>query len=159
MIAPLLKPVSPVLFHRPLVSLWIALSLIGGKNPGEIISLIEEGKLRWAFDIRKKWGKRREIRILAQSINEYLTGSAAPNISEQQDFCQAMHSIFPMPKLSITACDIACAWNASPEHILNLCRSRQLGLAKGACNRRGRGGSPQVTMESAVEFLRKRRFL
>ena len=158
MIAPLIKPVSPVLFRRPLVTLWMGLTLIGGKNPEEIITLVEEGQLRWAFDIGKKGRKRREIRILAQSINEYLTCSAAPNISEEQDFCQAMHSIFPMPE-PISAFEIACAWNASSGHILHLCRSREVSLAQGGCIRRGRTGSPMIKMESAVEFLRKRRFL
>jgi hypothetical protein len=150
-------PRRRIRFHRPLVSVWTALTLIGGDRPEEIIALIEEGQLRFAFDIRTKKAQVREIRILGQSINEFLAGDPAPAISEQDDFNLAMQAVFPAAMPAIPAFEIARAWNASRDHVLNLCRGRELSLVKGARIRRGRGGSPMVEMRSATEFLRQRR--
>ena len=152
-------PCRRIRFHRPLVSIWTTLTLIGGDRPEEIIALIENGELLFAFDVGSKRAKTREIRILGSSINEFLAGRPAPAISEQEDFNLAMQAVFPAPKPAIPAFEIARAWNACPGHIINLCRGRELNLVKGARIRRGRGGSPMVTMGSAVEFLRQRRCL
>ena len=152
-------PCRRIRFHRPLVSIWTALTLIGGDRPEEIIALIEEGQLRFAFDVRTKRAKTREIRILGSSINEFLAGRRAPAISEQEDFNLAMQAVFPAPKPVIPAFEIARAWNVSPDHLINLCRGRELNLVKGARIRRGRGGSPMVETRSATEFLRQRRML
>jgi hypothetical protein len=70
-----------------------------------------------------------------------------------------MQAVFPAPRPAITAFEISRAWNASPDHILNLCWARHLSLVKGTRCRRGRGGSPLVVTASAVEFLRQRRML
>ena len=121
--------------HRPLVSLWTALALIGGERPEQIITLIEQGNLRWAFDIGTK-GAKREIRILGKSILEYLAARATPGA---EDFNAAVKTVFPMPEWLIPAARIAYAWSTSPDHILNLCRGRELHFAKGPSGRPRRG--------------------
>ncbi len=147
-------------FKRPLVTISTALSLIGVDYPEQIIALIQGGQLRWAFDVSTKRSKRREIRILGESINEYLAGHPA---TEQQDFNVVMKAVFPEPKWAVPAFDIACAWNLSSTHFLALCRStpREINLVKGIEGRcrRGPGGSPLVEVGSAIAFLRRRRVL
>ena len=56
--------------RRPLVPMS-AVSMFLNKSAGEIISLIEDGRLRWVFDIRSAKSRRREVRVLRQSLFEY----------------------------------------------------------------------------------------
>jgi len=55
--------------RRPLLPLS-AVAMFLNKSAREILALIEDGKLRWAFDIRSAKSSRREIRVLRQSLFE-----------------------------------------------------------------------------------------
>jgi hypothetical protein len=56
--------------RRPLVPLP-AVSMFLDLTAKEVLALIEEGKLRWAFDIRTAHSGRREVRVLRQSLFEF----------------------------------------------------------------------------------------
>jgi hypothetical protein len=56
--------------RRPLVPMR-AVTMFLNKNSRDILSLIEDGKLRWAFDIRSARATRREVRVLRQSLFEF----------------------------------------------------------------------------------------
>jgi hypothetical protein len=56
--------------RRPLVPLT-AVSMFLDLTAKEVLALIEEGKLRWAFDIRTAHSERREVRVLRQSLFEF----------------------------------------------------------------------------------------
>jgi hypothetical protein len=47
-----------------------AVAMFLNKSNQEVLSLIEDGKLRWAFDIRSVKASRREVRVLRQSLFE-----------------------------------------------------------------------------------------
>jgi hypothetical protein len=150
---------APIPFRSAMISVWGAMALIGGKKPEEVIQLIEDGELAYAFDLALVPNSpKREIRILCASINDYLAGVRQQEDS-QEGFDLAMRSVFPSARPTISAADLAQAWNASPWHILNLYRANAIRLMKGSKPRRGPTGSPLVEVASAVAFLRARRVL
>ena len=83
--------------RRPLVPMSAVMMFLN-KRFTEVISLIEDGKLRWVFDIRSKNAKRREIRVLRQSLFEY-AGLLAPDPelveTEKEEFARIMELILP----------------------------------------------------------------
>jgi len=56
--------------RRPLVPLPAVMMFLD-RTANEVVELIEDGKLRWAFDIRTTKAGSREVRILRQSLFEY----------------------------------------------------------------------------------------
>lgn len=79
------KPVAPPVprafdfgftARRPLVPL-AAVTMFLDKSAREVLALIEQGELRWAFDIRSSKAERREVRVLRQSLFEF-TGLYSP---------------------------------------------------------------------------------
>ncbi len=81
--------------RRPLVPLS-AVTMFLNKSNREVISLIENGKLRWAFDIRSAKASRREIRVLRQSLFECAGLFSRDEImpeAEQGEFSKIMDSI------------------------------------------------------------------
>lgn len=83
--------------RRPLVPMSAVMMFLN-KRFGEVISLIEDGKLRWVFDIRSENAKRREIRVLRQSLFEYV-GLMSPDPelveTEREEFARIMSLILP----------------------------------------------------------------
>jgi hypothetical protein len=56
--------------RRPLVPMR-AVTMFLDRGPRQVLDLIEEGKLRWAFDIRSAGARHREVRVLRQSLFEF----------------------------------------------------------------------------------------
>ncbi len=83
--------------RRPLVPLR-AVTMFLNMNAREVLALIEEGKLRWAFDIRSGKAQRREVRVLRQSLFEF-TGLHAPTAradnAEREEFLKVIELILP----------------------------------------------------------------
>ena len=150
---------KPLKFKRPLVSVWTVLSVTDFKTEDEVPTAIDDGRLLYAFNIAGRKAKSRRVRVLAESVCDFVEGRQLPNLSEADEWRQVMNLIFPVPAPSIPAKEIALAWNISGTHILNLCDQKLLRVAKGSPRRTGLGGSPHVEYQSAVEFLKKRRIL
>jgi hypothetical protein len=68
---------------RPLVPMP-AIAMFLNQKPREVMELIENGQLRWAFDIRHPDVERREVRVLRQSLFEF-TGLYAPPTKSRRD--------------------------------------------------------------------------
>lgn len=81
--------------RRPLVPLS-AVAMFLNKSAREVLSLIEDGKLRWAFDIRSAKSSRREIRVLRESLFEcsglFSSGELLPE-AEKGEFSKVMDQI------------------------------------------------------------------
>jgi len=88
---------------RPLVPLAAAMLFLN-KNSKQVLALIEDGQLRWAFDIRRAGVERREVRVLRQSLFEF-TGLHAPPTERAGDteteFAEIMEKILP-PGMVVT---------------------------------------------------------
>ncbi len=83
--------------ERPLVPLAAAMLFLN-RNSKQVLALIEEGKLRWAFDIRREGVARREVRILRQSLFEFtglISPSVGPRLDEASEFAAVVGKILP----------------------------------------------------------------
>ena len=163
--------------RRPLVP-WPAVLMFLNQRPAKVLALIEEGKLRWAFDIRSAGAVTREIRVLRQSLFEY-TRLCVPDEkldeSDEREFAGIIDLILPpddVPKAgrkaarapvfalakpleaALRGTEVARCFSCSPQHVLKLVREKSLRVAEGC---RTAHGSPAVTRASVAEFLRKRR--
>jgi hypothetical protein len=152
-------PQGGIVFRRPLVPIITAIALIEVDHERQILELIDGGKLRWAFDVAGGDRRKREVRILGESINEYLTGHRPPPCSPEEDFARTIGIIFPNVPATIPTLPIAKALNVSEDHVLNLCRARLMRTANGQKWRRGKGGSARILTASVIEFLKRRRII
>jgi hypothetical protein len=91
--------------RRPLVPLP-AVSMFLDLTAKEVLALIEEGKLRWAFDIRTEHSGRREVRVLRQSLFELIglcERKRSANNSDTAEFREISELILPKGVLASPA--------------------------------------------------------
>jgi hypothetical protein len=73
-----------------------AVAMFLNRTSREVMSLIENGKLRWAFDIRSATASRREVRVLRQSLFEcaglFSRNELLPE-AEQGEFSKVMEKV------------------------------------------------------------------
>ena len=93
--------------RRPLVPLP-AVTMFLNRETRDVLTLIEGGQLRWAFDIRTAKSARREVRVLRQSLFEF-TGLYAPTElppdAEKTEFSKVIDLILP-PGITVATADI-----------------------------------------------------
>jgi hypothetical protein len=128
------------------------------RRENEIIAMIEEGLLLWAFDVRTPRAKLPEPRVLTESVEHYLAGKAAYAAEEETEWQRVVSLIFP-EKPTISTWELQRTLNCGRQHAINLFYARQFRAARGTRIRRGPGGSPQVETASVAEWLWKRRML
>jgi len=146
-----------------------------GVNEDEVLDLIQEGHLAWAWDIATKAAEKAETRIFARSVSAYQNSEYGPrSVANELTFDEVVALAFTgraNDRPWLWGREITRAFNCSSEHVLNLIREGSLSLLPGHVVpksqipnrksqigwRRGRGGSPCVSWVSAVEFLRRRR--
>lgn len=83
--------------RRPLVPLPTVMLYLN-LDQRDVLGLIEEGRLRWAFDIRSDGSANREVRVFRQSVLEYarICQSEAPaRESEDEEFRRVTDQIVP----------------------------------------------------------------
>jgi len=153
------SPAVALKLTRPLVSVWTVLSVTELSNEDAVLEAIESGELRWAFNIARPKSGKRSIRVLSQSVSEYIARTPAPRISDAEELAHIVRKLFPIYGAAIRVTQLARDWNASGTHIIHLVDERELRLAKGSPRRAGRGGSPLIEVASVVEFLKRRRVL
>ncbi len=124
----------------------------------QVLALIEEGELLWAFDVKAPKALRPSVRVLTQSLADFLAGKAPPLIDEEMEWERVAKSIFP-PKPIIAGRELARLLNCGRQHVLDLVHAGQLGLAPRSQIRPGPGGMPQILTPSAAAWLRTRRML
>ena len=142
---------------RPLATVSAA-SWCLDRNAEEVLAMIEEGELLWAFDIALPNRRGKPCpRILTASIEAWLSG-------QQQDLAKGETQpglitglVFP-GKPTIDGYELARALNCGRQHALDLIR-QQFRLVSGSHIRRGPGGSPQIETASAADWLMKRRMM
>jgi len=160
---------------RPLTALSVVTAALD-LRPRHVSNLIEAGKLRWAFDIRTRSARAREVRIWRESILEFAGLQPPPNppMTDDEEFTAILLQILPpeedpppppspialvfchvpRPEPSVSAAILARSFSCAEGHIANLIRNRLL-LPAGK-NSRGR---LLVTRASVIQFLRQRRIL
>ena len=82
---------------RPLVPMPAAVLFLN-RNGHAVMKLIEEGRLRWAFDLRSARAEHKSVRILRQSLFEYaglyVSEPEGPT-TEEQEFLRVVELILP----------------------------------------------------------------
>ena len=162
--------------RRPLVPLP-AVTLFLDRRPREILALIESGRLRWAFDIRTRNARAREIRVWRDSLLEFagLKLRPQPPSGDQEEFDAMMSQMLPeqeeppkpapppagvVPLIhkfepTVSGGDVARCLSCAQGHVVNLLRDRLLAPS----SERVPQGRLLVTRSSVIEFLRRRRIL
>lgn len=148
---------------RPLISLHTAADVLD-KSHQQVLDLIEDGALLFAWDFGTGHSHRKAVRILAQSLIDYQRGQSASSLPAREQFAHAVSLIFPMSAMirpgavaKLRAHSIAFQFGIKSDHFLELVDSGLLRVAASSPRRRGPGGSPYIEFSSVVEFLKKRR--
>jgi hypothetical protein len=124
------------------------------RNEDQVLSLIEEGKLPWVFDVAldPKRGRNRELRILPAAVADYLRGKEC-----SLEWADVLSLVLPHDRPEILSRDITRILNVSGTHTYHLARQKL--LVPCSAWRRGRGGCGRFTAGSFTKFLKDRRVL
>ena len=125
------------------------------KNEDQVLGLIEDGKLAWAFDVSllgPKRGRSKELRVLPATVANYMRGQAC-----SLEWADVLRLLLPHDEPVILSKDITRVLNVSSTHVYHLAR-RKL-IVPLSTWRRGRGGCARFAAESFVKFLKSRRVL
>ena len=154
-----------VLTDQPVLALATvhhARSLLPGHDEDDILALIEDGSLLYAWDIRGgdvSSPASREIRILPACIEHYrLTGGHRP--FPKSDHQVEADLLFNLgSKTFTTSRRLALVLNCSSTHVINLIEARQLAVLPNTTWGTGPNGAALVTIESVKTFFSSRRIL
>lgn len=143
---------SRLTYRLPMTSIDGAKPLLG-MNEDEIMALIDEGKIRWAWDLACQSRAARFVRILNRSLVCY----EKPFLAQPETLAQVIELILP-PVSKITGTvrgtELQRACNVSSTHVINLVEAKII-CAKDW--KRGPNGSPLITRSSVVRLLTDRR--
>lgn len=128
------------------------------KDESQVRAMIDEGELLWAFNIARPTVEAPTVRVLAQSVEDYLAGVAPPAEDEETEWQRVAGMIFP-DRPVITGIELRRMLCCGREHARKLVRARQFRLVKGSRIRRGPGGYAQLEAASVRDWLRKRRVI
>lgn len=119
------------------------------RDEDAILRLIEDGRLRWAFNIALKLGSAMELRVFPQCVGDVVSGRECG-----LEFPDVAAALTGGRADSMSAVEISAALNASGSHVYGLIAAGELK----ACSRwkRGPGGSARVCVESFKGFLARR---
>jgi hypothetical protein len=124
----------------------------------DVLVLIDEGALLWAWDIAGKGAERRALRVLTESVEDLVYSRKRPYTDDESEWLRVASLVFS-DKPVIVTCDLARSLNCGRQFAMNLVHARQFRLVPRSSIRRGPNGSAQIVTASAKEWLRKRRML
>jgi hypothetical protein len=125
-----------------------------GHDEDDILALIEEGQIPWAWNIAlKSQNAAREIRIWPDCIAHYRnTGGQRPYRSAEPE----LNRILLDGKPFVNGSRLKLIFNCGATHIINLVDSKQLRVMPGTKYHRGPNGSPAIEAQSLLNFLNSR---
>ena len=119
------------------------------KDEDQVLRLIEEGQLRWAWNVAlSKDRGAMELRVLPQAVGDFMAGRPC-----KIEFEEVVNALAHGETETITAKEIDAALNVSRLHVYDLIGAGHL---KASGWRRGPGGSARVSLASFLRFLRQR---
>lgn len=117
---------------------------------GLVEALVEDGKLLWTFDVRSKKAKRKDLRVLFESVAAYAANTAQPSARE------AFNRILSRDVVELTGPEVRRALNISDMHLVKLVREGEVKYRPG--KNLGRGPLGMFSVESLISFLKRRRY-
>ena len=138
---------------KPLLPVRGVMSLVD-KNEDQVLRLIDDGQLAWAFDVAldPKRGRNLELRILPAAVSAYLRGQTC-----ELEWADVLRLLLPHDEPVIFSTDITRILNVCGSHTYHLA-SRKL-ITSCSTHRRWRGGRGHFTTKSFINFLKERRVL
>lgn len=155
-----------------LLTIAAARAHLPGHDEDDIVSLIEEGKLLYAWDIGL--GAAREIRILPDCVDHYARtfGRQPYRQTDAQvwaTLCSAIHVSAPCvgdpargrastggpcgPSTFVTSRALSLLLCCGSTHILNLIRAKSLSIVPGTTWSTGQHGAALITLQSLQTFF------
>lgn len=136
-----------------------------GLNEDEALAL---AKMDWGFDISTAVARRIELRLLPASVDNFITAGGTKRLNwNWEQVRDSLIKAAPVKQTPALAGRAAADFiegktahrilNCSPSHIMNLIDEGQIRRVAGTTHGTGPTGSPKITVESFLEFLRKRR--
>jgi len=145
---------SRLTFRRPMLGMNAA-KAVTGFNEDEVLSEIQLGRIKWAFDL----GTARDkifVAILTRSLVAYID----PALAQPENIEDVAAAVMP-PSSSITGnlrgTELQFSFNVTSEHVLNLIRGGLLKESGKSNWHQGRGGSPLILRTSVLSLLKTRR--
>jgi hypothetical protein len=143
---------------RPVMTMGAAKGILD-VSEDEILAMIDERLALIAFDVATPGSERRELRILTHSVAEFLHDNPDndPCYHTMTPPSEALRLVLPShSKPFFTGIELQRAFNCSSDHIISLIEAKALKLVPGSRYQPGPGGSPCITRESVVAFLKAR---
>ena len=141
---------------RPLMTLSTVIWRLD-RPEKEVTAMVQEGLLLWCFDVKQPKSMRAALRVLTQSVQDYLAGNR-PSAEDEETAWPCVASLIFPDKPTICTCELAQALNCGRQHAMNLVYARQFRIVPGHHIRPG-PGSPYIETASVKAWLRKRRTL
>lgn len=137
---------------RPLLSMKTATAVLD-RDEHQVMRLIKDGALVWAFDVRRSASRRSAVRIFRPYRETYL-GTDEPPGSAPRDLEGVLDAILANDAPLVPATAVARAFGCSGSHVANLIRDSSLIVARASpC----RAVSAVLSRGSVLGFLRERR--
>lgn len=121
-------------------------------NAEKISKLVDEGALLFAFDIRHPDAGKIRLRVLAQSVADYVTKK--PVSERQQDLDAVIETIIPSSKNLVSGTSVARMLNCDADHANRLIKGGALKPDRRRCHS---NQSHQISRDTIVAFLKQRR--
>jgi hypothetical protein len=137
---------------RPLLSMKTAMVVLN-RDERQVMRLIKQGALAWAFDVRRASSQRAAVRIFRPCLAEYLETPEPPG-PDPRNLEEVLHAILADDAPLVPATAVARAFGCSGAHITNLIRDGLLIVARSSPRRAVSAG---LSREGVLEFLRQRR--
>src|SRR5216683_3436147 len=123
------------------------------RDERQVMRLIKQGALAWAFDVRRSSSQRAAVRIFGPCLAEDLETREPPG-PDPRDLEEVLHAILRAEGPLVPATLVARAFGCSGSHITNLIRDGLLVVARSSPRRAVSAG---LSREGVLEFLRQRR--
>lgn len=151
------QPISFTLRH-PLLDLRTCAGITNKRNR-DLVLAIEDGSIQYAFDLRTANSGKREIRVLALSLRQFVDGvrpQAAQDTPARTR--QVVSELFPAFGESIESRNFARIVSCCSYHITRLIKGGHLSGVR-PTQRSGPNSSAKIPRVVAIDFLCSRRVL
>ena len=150
-------PYTPITLpiQNPLLTLQAAIS-ISGQPADELLARVEDGSIRFAFNIAtRRQGRRRCLRLFTKSLAEYLEHGRRLCVENPGQAAAEITALFSAVEDRLRADAFARLLGCPTTHVSHLAQGRAIKLVRaGRC---GPGGSALLDRKSCIEFLLERR--
>lgn len=143
-----------------LATIETARHALPGHDEDDIIALIEEGFIAFAWNIALSTSAAREIRIWPACIDHYKRNLGhRPFEADESIVTSDLVKAAVGDKPFATGSTLRLVLNCSSTHIINLIDHKRLAIQAGTKIERGPAGSPVITLSSLKTFLTSRRII